>query len=245
MSAQEKSPEEKYRVLIIIGIVFSILLIIGIVITFAVTRAKIAARELPDHELLGDQIMDVITDSVSSDDYEYYVLDNVPYGYYTANPKRIETESDSLRLVLKKNCMDCGALDTLIRYLRDETDRIASEIRDLRQDFSDTLAEPGVRQTFVTSEEFFSSTEREEVLLEHLQTYRETAISYAMLAGTDSPELYKTYLPLTESDKRYVEVITWDRSVFTEEPVDVLLFLDHLELDLRYFENGILWGTVH
>lgn len=245
MNTKEKSPEEKYRVLIIVGVVFSILLIIGIVITFAVTQAKIAARELPDQELLGDQIMDIITDSVPSDDFENYVLENVPYGYYTADPKRIETESDSLRLVLKKSCMDCGALDTLIRYLRDETDKCASEIRDLRQDFSDTLARPGVRQTFVTSEEFFSATEREEVLLEHLQTYRETAISYAILADTDSPELYKTYLPLTESEKRYVEVITWDRSVFTEEPVDVLLFLNHLELDLRYFENGLLWGTVH
>ena len=245
MSTQEKSPEEKYRVLIIIGIVFSVLLIIGIAITFAVTRARIAQREDPDIEILTQQIDDIISDTVGFTEEEYTDASTAPYGYYLKNPSALERESDSIGISLKMSCMNCEALDSLLRYIRAETDLCAKEIRDLKSDFQDTLSRPGVLQTFVTSEEFFSSTGREEKLLEHLIEYRQTVQYYALIAGTDSPEFYNAYFPLTDQNKVYVETQTWDRSVFTEEPVDVILFLDHLELDLRYFENGILWGTVH
>jgi|GEM_PF-1593992 len=245
MSAQEKSPEEKYRILIIIGIVFSILLIIGIAITFAVTRARIAQREDPDINILTQQIDSIYSDAIELSEEEYTDVSTAPYGYYLKNPSALERESDSLGIVLKKSCMNCEALDSLLRYIRSETDLCAKEIRELKSDFEDTLARPGVMQTFVTSEEFFSSTGREEKLLEHLTEYRQTIQYYALNAGTDSPEFYNAYFPLTDQNKVYVETQTWDRSVFTEEPADVILFLDHLELDLRYFENGILWGTVH
>ncbi|MFM2018844.1 MAG: hypothetical protein RL007_2500 [Bacteroidota bacterium] len=245
MSAQDKSPEEKYRILIIVGIIFSILLIIGIAITFAVTRSRIAQREDPDMQTLTNQINDIISDTLGFTEEEYTDASSAPYGYYLKNPSALERESDSLGIALKKSCMNCEALDSLLRYIRSETDLCAKEIRDLKSDFEDTLSQPGVLQTFVTSEEFFSSTGREEKLLEHLTEFRQTVQYYALNAGTDSPELYNAYLPLTDPDKVYVETQTWDRSVFTEEPVDVILFLDHLELDLRYFENGILWGTVH
>jgi hypothetical protein len=243
MTASEKSPEERYRALIIIGIILSVLIIAAVVVVFAVTRAKIAARNLPEQELLAQQIMDAWTDSVYNEAEAAIDMGNVPPDYYTRSVGNIQHESDSLRIALKKSCMNCPELDSLLRYLHDETNLCATEIQELRQRFQDTLDRPGVRQTFVTSEEFFSSTDGEELLLSHLQEYRRMAITYASMAGTDSPELYKTTFPLTDTDKNYVEIMTWDRSVFTEEPVDVLLFLDHLEKDLRYFENSILWGT--
>lgn len=243
MNTQEKSPEEKYRALIVTGIILSILIIIGIVITFAVTRGKIAGRNLPDYDLLTQKLAQDMIDSLAASEEFATDLADTPFGYYTTNPFNIERESDSLMVVIKKQCMDCPHSDTLLRYIQTETDLCAKEIRELIADFQDTLSRQGVSRDYRTTEAFFSSTEREEHLLDHLLEYRDRAVKYSDKAGGITPENYKPLLPLTDSERVYSGTQTWDASVFSDDPDKAIVFLEHLELDLRYFENGILWTS--
>lgn len=243
MSSKEQSPEEKYRALIVVGIILSVILIIGIVITFAVTRGKIAGRNLPDYDLLTRQLAQNLVDSLRAADDLNYVFADTPLNYYTADPSTIEQQSDSLMIAIKKQCMDCPDVDTLLRYIQSETDLCAKEIRELLADFQDTLRNIGVSKDNRTTEAFFSSTEHDEHLLSHLMEYRERTVTYSEKAGGITPENYIPIMPLTDRDKVYAETQSWDSSIFSDDPDTAILFLEHLELDLRYFENGILWTT--
>lgn len=234
------NPEEKYKTLINIGIAFSILLIIGIFITIGVTKAKIAERPEVD-----DDYLQAMADSMAMVDlytYDNYSYDD-PGTYYDGGPNSLESENDSLRDVIRKNCPSCTYQNKMLDHLEEETDKCAKLIRDLVEDLGDTMALPGVRGPSVSSD-FFSRTERDEALFSALFAYRETAEDLAEDAGVYDVLTYRDYFPLREASS-YSYIHSWDETEFEQDPVDVMNYLKNMEMDLRYYENQLLWDMMY
>ena len=230
----QDNPEEKYKTLINLGIAFSILLFIGIFITIGVTKAKIAHRERYEDD---DYVPTVADTSYEVDAY------GDPGTYYAKDPYTTESQSDSLRAALKKQCIDCDAEEILMDHLQTETDACAKLIRELVVELGDTMGK--VQGSRKVSIDFFSRTERDEELFSALFAYREMTEEYAASTRLYDPVSYRQYFPLREPNKAYGFIQTWDESQFEQEPADVMIFLKNLELDLRYYENHILWDLTY
>lgn len=232
------NPEEKYKTLINIGIGLSILIIVGIFVTIGVTKAKIADRLQPDEdeiERLRDSI--IMADMMSVETHDDYYDD--PGDYYQSGPYPLESENDSLRDLIRNGYYATTYQQELLDHLETETDRCAKLIRDLQSDLGDTMSIPGVSGAQV-SIDFFSRTERDEALFSALFAYRETAEELAEDAGVYDIVSYRDYFPLRETSS-YGYVHSWDESEFEQDPVEVMTFLKNLEMDLRHYENQVLW----
>lgn len=240
MNTEEK-PEEKYKLLINGGIAFSILLIIGIFITIGVTMAN--SKDEPDQ-----YAMQAYRDSVDMansmygvvDDYDYY---SDPGDYYDYGPGPKERESDSLNRVLRTS-YGYTYHEELLTHLDDESDRCAALIRKLITAFEDTLKKPGVSRTTSTSIDFFSRSSQDEDLFSELFAYRETTEQLADDAGIYDCISYRNYLPLLESSE-YTYIKTWDPAEFEKSPDEVITYLEHMEMDLRSYENNVLWDMMY
>lgn len=226
----EETPEEKYRTLIIIGIICSILIIIGIFVTIGITAAKIAVREISESS---DHVYYADTTSITS-----YEQDSILH--YQPTSSSIEAETDSLRAACLANCTDCSARIEFCRYLETSTDSCARLIRELASSLGDTMSIPGVYGSSTVSRTFFRRTEMDEELFAALFEYRETTEELARNAGFYDPLIFRSYFPLREPEKNYEYTQSWDESQFEKEPVDVMLFLRNLEIDLRYYENRLI-----
>lgn len=230
----QDNPEEKHKTLINLGIAFSILLIIGIFITIGVTKAKIANHEYEHAET-------VLT--VADTSYEVGIAYGDPGTYYAIDGYTTEAQSDSLRSAIKNKCNDCFSEHALLDHLETETDACAKLIRELVVALGDTMAK--VQGSRKVSVDFFARTERDEELFSALFAYREMTEEYATSTRIYDPVGYRQYFPLREPSKAYDFIQTWDESQFEQEPADVMIFLKNLELDLRYYENHILWDLAY
>lgn len=234
--SEKEEPEEKFKTLINIGIGFSILLIIGIFITIGVTKQKIVDRpefDEDEYERLRDS---VYAADYLVDDYDYY---DDPGDYYDNGAYPIESENDSLRDLIRSDPYGGAYKDELLDHLESEADACTKLIREIVADLGDTMSQPGVRGTGV-SIDFFSRTERDEVLFSKLFAYREKTEDLAEDAGLYDAVTYRDYLPLRETST-YGYVKTWDESEFEKDPVDVMNYLKNLEVDVRQYENQVLW----
>lgn len=237
MSADE-NPEEKYKTLINIGVGFSILLIIGIFVTIGITKSKIADRpEFDEDEYQRMRDSALMADMLTVDAYDDYYDD--PGDYYDQSTYSLESENDSLRDLIRNGYYATSYQQELLDHLETETDRCARLIRDLYNDLSDTMSTPGAYGTSVSTD-FFQRTERDEALFSALFAYRETTEDLADDAGVYDAVTYRDYLPLREAST-YGYIRTWDESEFEQDPDAVITFLQTLEMDLRHYENQVLW----
>lgn len=238
MSTEEK-PEEKFKMLINIGIGLSCLLIVGIFVTIGVTLSN--TKEEPDEyaiQMYRDSMM--AANAVVQDYGGYYYND--PGDRYDYGPGPTERENDSLNNTLRSSTYSYQ--QDLLDHLDDESDNCARKIHELIVAFQDTLKKPGVSYTATTSITFFSNTQRDEELFSALFSYRELSEEYAEDAGLYDYISYRTYFPLLEtSDYAYIE--SWDKTEFEKDPDAVITYLEHMEMDLRYYENQMLWDLTY
>jgi hypothetical protein len=241
MSTEEK-PEEKFKILINIGVGLSILLFVGIIIT--IVFAKTNAKEKPD-----EYAMQRLRDSVDAanavvDPYGYnYDYYSDPGDYYTYGPGPKERESDSLNREIK-NQYGYSTQQDLLAHLDDESDRCAGLIRKLIDAFEDTLHKSGVSQTASTSIDFFQRTQQDEQLFSELFKYRETTEDLAPDAGMYDCTSFRTYFPLLEKSE-YSYIKSWDPAEFEKSPKEVITYLENMEIDLRCYENQVLWDMMY
>jgi hypothetical protein len=240
MSTEEK-PEEKFKTLINIGIGLSCLLIIGIFVAIGWTVNQ------PDEEMSAFE-QQMYMDSVMAADaiveaYDYDYMYDDPGDYYDYGPGPTERENDSLNDEIRQGYIYSYQED-LLDHLGKESDNCARLIHELRVAFQDTLKKSGVSNSASTSIAFFSNTQRDEALFTTLFTYRETAEEYADDAGIYDYLSYRSYFPLMEpSDYGYIQ--SWNKSQFEQDPDAVIAYLEKLEMDLRYYENKMLWEMMY
>ncbi len=240
MSTEEK-PEEKFKVLINIGIVFSILLFVGVFVTIGVTKSNM--KDKPDEYammMLRDSIQAANAYDPYSYSYDYY---SDPGDYYDYGPGPKERESDSLNREIRSQ-YGYSYQEDLLTHLDDESDRCAALIRQLIDAFEDTLHKSGVSQTTSTSIDFFTRTQKDEELFTALFVYRETTEDLADDAGLYSCTSYRTYFPLLETSE-YSYIKTWDAAEFEKDPDSVISYLERMEMDLRSYENNVLWDMIY
>lgn len=240
MSTEEK-PEEKFKVLINIGIGFSILLFVGIFVAIGVTKSNM--KDKPDEyamQMLRDSIQAANAYDPYSYNYDYY---SDPGDYYDYGPGPKERESDSLNREIR-NQYGYAYQEDILNHLDDESDRCAALIRQLIDAFEDTLHKTGVSQTTSTSIDFFSRTQQDEELFTALFVYRETTEDLASDAGLYSGTSYRTYFPLLETSE-YSYIKTWDPAEFEKDPDSVISYLENMEIDLRSYENSVLWDMIY
>lgn len=236
MTTEEK-PEEKFKTLINIGIGISILLIVGIFITIGVTKAKIADR--PEFD---EDEYERLRDSAYAADYlvDDYYYDDDPGDYHASGPAPLETENDSLRELIRSDIYGSAYKEEILNHLETEADACTKLIREIVADLGDTMSQPGVYGASVSTE-FFSRTERDEVLFSMLFAYREKTEELADDAGVYDALTFRDFLPLRETST-YGYIKSWDESEFRKDPVDVMNFLKNLETDVRQYENQVLWN---
>jgi uncharacterized protein YneF (UPF0154 family) len=235
--SEQNEPEEKFKTLINLGVGFSILLIIGIFVTIGVTATRIAENPRMNedrYQYLVDSMMSVTV----TDDYDYY---DDPGTYYDATSWDLETENDSLREVIR-NSYTSSYKEKLLDHLETETDHCTKLIRDILEDLGDTMLQPGVSGPAV-SVDFFQRTQRDEELFSAMFSFRETCEDLAPDAGVYDAIVYRDYLPLREASA-YGYIKSWDEAFLEQDPVDVVNYLKDLELDLRYYENQLLWDMM-
>lgn len=235
--SEHTEPEEKFKTLINIGIGFSILLIIGIFVAIGVTSTRLAENPGMNEERYR-QIMDSMMSTTVVDDYDYY---DDPGTYYDAAPWDLEAENDSLREVIR-NSYASSYKEKLTDHLETETDHCVKLIRDILEDLGDTMLLPGVSGPAV-SVHFFERTQRDEELFSAMFSFRETCEDLAPDAGVYDAVVYRDYLPLREASA-YGYIKSWDETYLQQDPVDVVNYLKDLELDLRYYENQLLWDMM-
>ncbi len=236
MNQDQDDPEVKHKTLITIGIVFSALLFIAIFITLGITGMRISNSE--DSNNMAESIVEADTIVVDEDYMD-------PSNYYNRTAREIEMESDSLREVILNQCPDCYSQHALASHLETEADKCAKLISELNTSFGDTLLLPGVIAGRSVSKDFFRRTEREEVLFSSLFAFREISEELAENAAVYDPISYREYFPLREPSKMYECIQTWSEEQYEQDPLDVMNFLTYLELDLRYYENRILWDMTY
>lgn len=239
MSTEEK-PEEKFKLLINIGIGLSALLIAGIIVTIGITASN--PGDEPDEYAMQryrDSMM-AANAVVEAYDYDYYYND--PGDRYDYGPGPTERENDSLNKALRGTTYSYQ--QDLLDHLDDESDNCARQIHELIVAFQDTLKKPGVSYTATTSISFFGNTSRDEELFSALFSYRELSEEYAEDAGLYDYISYRTYFPLLEkSDYAYIK--SWDKTEFEKDPDSVINYLERMEMDLRYYENQMLWDLTY
>ncbi len=241
MSEKEEKPEAKFKVLVNGGIIISCLLIVGIFISIGWMINNddhepdpYAMQMYRDSMMAANQIVDAY-------DYDYYNDD--PGDYYDYGPGPTERENDSLNDEIR-NGYSYSYKEDLLDHLDKESDNCARLIHELIVAFQDTLKKPGVSYTATTSMAFFGSTQKEEELFSALFSYRETCEEYASDAGLYDYLEYRNYFPLMEtSDYGYIK--TWDRTQFEQDPDAVITYLERMEMDLRYYENHLLWDMMY
>lgn len=234
----QDDPEVKYKMLINIGVGFSILLIVGIFITIIVTRQK-----MKDDDFRLGQV--AVADSLSVIDTVGYSYDDYysdPGDYYEKGAGNIERENDSLRTVINSNYPGSDKKD-LLKHLETQGDYCAQLCQELATALQDTISKPGVSGSAVSAD-FFTRTQRDEALFSALFSYRETTEELAPDAGIYDMMSYRDYLPLRERST-YSYIKTWNESEFEKDPIDVLTYLKDLEMDVRYYENQVLWDMVY
>lgn len=235
MSTEQK-PEEKFKTLINVGIGLSGLLIIGIFVTIGITMSN--SEEEPD-----EYEMMLYRDSVQAansvvESYSYYYDD--PGDRYDYGPGPTERENDSLNNEIRRSGSSYSYQEDLLDHLDKESDNCARLIHELIVAFEDTLKKSGVSRSASTSISFFNNTMKDEELFTALFTYREKAEEYADDAGIYDYLTYRTYFPLLEtSDYAYIK--SWDKTEFEQDPDAVITYLERMEMDLRYYENQLLW----
>lgn len=239
MSTEEK-PEEKFKILINTGIGLSALIVIGIFIAifWTVNHTNENGLSNAERQRMYDSLL-AAQDMYG--DYDYYYDD--PGDYYDYGPGPTERENDSLNDAFR-NAHVYAYQTSLLDHLQKESDNCARLIRELRVSFQDTLKKSGVSYSTSTSISFFSNTGKDEALFSALFAYREDAEAYATDAGIYDVLSYRMYLPLMErSDYAYVK--SWDKTEFEKNPDSVIEYLDHMEMDLRYYENHLLWDLMY
>lgn len=235
MSTEEKK-EEEFKTLTNIGVILSILIMIGVFVTIGVTDWS----DEPSYE--DRMAQQARRDSIAAADlyaYDYDSYYDDPGDYYAGGPGTIESENDSLRDLIENSYYITTYRQDLIDYLEDETDNCAKLIKELYVDLGDTMSLPGVSGTAV-SIDFFDRTGRDEALFSALFEYRETVEEMADDAGLYDVTSYRDYFPLRESSS-YGYIKSWDEDEFQQDPVDVMNYLKNMEMDLRYYENQVLW----
>ncbi len=238
MSAAEEKPEEKHKILINIGIGLSALLIIGIAVAIGWTAQQPDNRQMSDYEwqMYRDSMMAANT-VVDAYDYGYNYDD--PGDRYDYGPGATERENDSLNHEIRLGYV-YSYQEAMLDHLDKESDNCARLINELRVAFKDTLDNSGVSYTTATSIAFFNNTERDEALFSALFSYRENCEEYGEDAGLYDCLSYRNYFPLLEeSDYSYIQ--GWDKTLFEQDPDAVLTYLEQMEMDLRYYENQLLW----
>lgn len=240
MSTEEK-PEEKFKMLTNIGVGLSALIFVGIIVTIFVTKSKL--KDKPD-----EYAMMMYRDSVRAanayDPYSYnYDYYSDPGDYYTYGPGPKERESDSLNREIR-NQYGYTYQEDILDHLDNESDRCAALIRKLIDAFEDTLHKSGVSQTASTSIDFFTRTQQDEELFTALFAYRETMEDLASDAGVYDCVSYRTYFPLLETSE-YTYIKTWDPLEFEKDPSSVISYLENIEIDLRCYENQVLWEMMY
>jgi len=239
--ATEEKPEEKFKILIYVGIGLSILLFVGIIITIVVTKSNLSDK--PDEyemQRMRDSIAAVNAIDPYSYNYDYY---SDPGDYYTYGPGPKERESDSLNREIRNQYGNYNQGD-MLDHLDDESDRCAALIRQLIDAFEDTLHKSGVSQTAGTSIDFFQRTNQDEELFSELFAYRETTEDLAIDAGIYDCVSFRTYFPLLETSE-YTYIKTWDPAEFEKSPTEVIDYLEKMEMDLRSYENQVLWDMIY
>jgi hypothetical protein len=242
MSATENKPEEKHKTLINIGIGLSVLLIIGCFVAIGWTVQQ------PDDDEAEAYKWQMYRDSVQAansvyDPYDYGYNYNDPGDRYDYGPGATERESDSLNREIRIGYVYSYQEDFL-DHLDKESDNCARLINELRVAFKDTLDNPGVSYSATTSIAYFNNTSLDEELFSALFAYRENCEEYGEDAGLYDVLSYRTYFPLLEtSDYGYIK--TWSKTEFEQDPDAVLTYLEHLEMDLRYYENQLLWDMTY
>lgn len=234
MSDKEEKPEERFKLLINVGIGLSCLLIVGIFVTIGITISN--AEEEPDEYAI-QRYRDSIDAANLYSDYDYYYDD--PGERYDYGPGPKERENDSLNRVLRNSTYTYQ--QDLLDHLDNGSDDCARQIHELIVAFQDTLNKPGVSKSATTSIAFFSNTTKDEELFSALFAYREKTEEYAEDAGVYDYLSYRTYFPLLEtSDYAYIK--SWDKTEFEKDPDAVITYLEHMEMDLRYYENEMLYN---
>lgn len=242
MSTAEEKPEEKHKTLINIGIGLSCALIIGIFLAIGWTMNQPDDNEMDAYEwqMYRDSMM-AATTTVDAYDYGYNYDD--PGDRYDYGPGATERENDSLNEDIRRGYV-YSYQEEFLDHLDKESDNCARLLNELRVAFKDTLDNAGVSYTASTSIAFFNNTERDEALFSALFSYRELCEEYGEDAGLYDCLSYRTYFPLMEtSDYGYIK--SWDKTQFEQDPDAVLTYLERMEMDLRYYENQLLWDMVY
>ncbi len=100
---------------------------------------------------------------------------------------------------------------------------------------------PGVTGTRAVSRNFFANTELDEKLFSALFAYRENTEELAAGAGIDAVVEFRNIFSLQGTFSEYDYAHTWSDEKFEQEPADVMSFLHNLEIDLRKYENRLLY----
>jgi hypothetical protein len=243
MSAAEDKPEEKHKTLINIGIGLSCALVIGIFIAIGWTVQQPDSNEMSDYEwqMYRDSVQ--AAQNAATYDYGYGYNYDDPGDRYDYGPGATERENDSLNREIRNGYVYSYQED-LLDHLDKESDNCARLINELRVAFKDTLDNAGVSRSTATSIAFFNNTDRDEALFTALFQYRELCEEYGEDAGLYDCLSYRNYFPLLEeSDYGYIK--GWDKYEFEQDPDAVLTYLEQMEMDLRYYENQLLWDMMY